>query len=134
VDELSLTGETMIANARAVLVLMLLSCGGNPGDGRESPGDKREWSILQRMEPQSAESRATGFEVRKIDQYYVLGVPRDGDSRTIWVMLNPSHPPLYKQMPDGNFWLSADQLEELAHHEIVTSTVEQALRSHLRAE
>jgi hypothetical protein len=61
-----------------------------------------------------------------------MAVPRDGDSRSIWVMLGPSHPPLYKQTPAGNFWLTDEQIRALVAQQRITSTVEQALRSHVR--
>ena len=83
-----------------VFVLLLgraaTGCYGSPGDGRESIGDKRECSILQRLESETREQRATGLEFRTVEGYELMGVPREGDSREIWVLLNPSHPPFYK--------------------------------------
>jgi hypothetical protein len=119
---------------RSALLLvsaLILACGAN-GDGRASAGDKREWSILQGVELETRAQRVTQLQFRVMDGYELLGVPREGDARTIWVMLKPSHAPFYKQMPEGNFWLDHDQLKQLVGEERVTSTVESALRSHIR--
>jgi hypothetical protein len=116
---------------RSVLLgLLILGCGAN-GDGRESPGDKREWSILQTVELDTRQQRTDRVQFRVVDGYELLAVPRDGDARVVWIMLKPSSPPFYKQMPDGNFSIDAAQLQELAAQGRVTSTVESALRSHV---
>jgi hypothetical protein len=115
------------------LGLALPACGSSCGGGPESPGNKLEWSILQTLEFDTRDERGDSLQFRTVDEYELLGVPREGDSRLIWVMLNPSHPPFYKQMPEGNFWLSSEQLGALLNDKPVNSTVEQALRSHLRS-
>src|SRR5271165_5640250 len=114
------------------VVIVLTSCGGNPGDGRESPGDKREWSILQTLELETRKEHADQIQFRAVDNYELMPVPREADSRLIWVMLNPSHPPFYKQMPEGNFWLDPEQLRTLLARQAITSTVQEALRSHVK--
>lgn len=113
------------------MISLLISACGNAGDGRESPGDKREWSILQRVELRTRDQRAEGVQFRTEEGYELMGVPRVGDARTIWIMLEPAHPPFYKQMPDGNFWLESGQIRALVTQGRVTSTVESALASHI---
>ena len=109
--------------------LLTMNCG-NPGDGRESFGDKREWSILQHVELETREQRTDRVLFRMIDGYELMAVPREGDSRLVWVMLKPAHAPLYKQMPEGNFWLDYEQVRALASAGRLTSTVEAALGGH----
>ena len=109
------------------------ACSRNPGDGRESVGDKKEWSILQTVELEGRNRALEGMEFRTIEGYDLVCVAREGDSRRIWIMLNPRHAPLYKQLPQGNFSLSVAELEELSRRTRLTSTVRQALASHLEA-
>ena len=116
-----------------VAVVVLTACCGNPGDGRESPGDKREWSILQGLELESREIRTTAIEFRTVDEYDVMAVPRESDARVVWVLLNPAHPPLHEQMPEGNCRLEPAQLRSIVADHRVTTTVEEALRGHLHA-
>jgi hypothetical protein len=116
-----------------LLALALIAAGrGNPGDGRESAGDEREWSILQTAELETRSQRDSIGTFRNVDGYELMAVSRDGDARTIWIMLQPAHAPFYKQMPEGNYWISDEQVQELASQGRVTSTVESALRSHVR--
>jgi len=114
------------------IAFLLVACDGNPGDGRESPGDKREWSILQKLERETRELNLSAVQFRAIDEYVAVAVPRESDGRPVWILLNPAHAPLYKQIPEGNFWLDRDQLRSITADHPVTSTVAEALRSHLR--
>jgi hypothetical protein len=101
-------------------------------DGRESPGDKREWSILQTLEYQAREEHLDKILFRVVEEFEVVAVPRVGDPGVIWIMLNPSHPPFYKQIPRGNYALSSEQLQAILTGHRVTSTVEEVLRSHVQ--
>ena len=114
-----------------LLPMALAACGGNPGDGRESWGDKQEWSILQGLEVETRNQTLTQPTIRWVADYELLGVPREGDSRPVWIMLTPRHPPFYKQMPEGEFELSEGILNDLVRRRAVISTVEEALRSHV---
>jgi hypothetical protein len=109
--------------------LLLIGCC-PPVDGRESPGDKREWSVLQGLEYKTREDRADDMQFRTVEEFEVVGIPRSG-APPIWVMLNPSHPPFYKQMPEGNYTLSANDIQAIVSGHRVTSTVEEVFRSHL---
>jgi len=118
-----------MATAVALSALPLLE---QCADGRESPGDKREWGILQVAEYDNRSRTLTGIEFKTVAGYELMAVPRDGDFHPIWVMLKPQHGALYKQMPEGDFALAGNQLAELVQRGGVTPIVEKALTAHLR--
>ena len=47
-------------------------------------------------------------------------------------MADPKSPPFYKQMPEGNYWLTKEQLEEIRKQANPITTVLDALESHLK--
>ena len=47
-------------------------------------------------------------------------------------MLDPRSPPFYKQLPSGNYWLTAEQIEIIRKNANPISTVLEALGSHKR--
>ena len=102
--------------------------------GTESPGDKREWSILQTLEFQSRGTRVSAIEFRMVDTYEVMGVPREGDAQVLWVLLKPQYGPLYKQMPHGNFWIDPELHRQLWREHRLSETVAEALASHFRTD
>ncbi len=56
----------------------------------------------------------------------------DGTTR-IWVMLDPTSPPFYKQMPPNhNFSLTKVELEKIRSEGSPITTTYQALESHLK--
>jgi hypothetical protein len=114
----------------AAILLSLSGCS-DKGDGRESAGDKREWSILQGIEVESRSSVPSAPEFRVVEGYELLSVPSIGGSARIWIMLWPKSPPYYKQLPDGNFMIPNSLLNDLVRGQRISSTVEQALRSHV---
>jgi hypothetical protein len=116
----------------ALLCLAISAC--SNGDGVESSGDKREWSILQGVELQQRGHVPSGPELKSVDGYALLSVPSLDASQRIWIMLWPTSPPFYKQMPEGNFELSRAFLLELMRNHQVSSTVYEALRSHANHE
>jgi hypothetical protein len=123
--------------SRLVLVLALVvtvaGCGWCPLDGRESSGDKREWSILQALEARSRSDSTIGvLEARTVDGYEVVAVPREGTPGRIWIMLAPQSPPFYKQIPPGPYVLDHRQVEKLIRSRKVSSTVQEVLWSHSR--
>lgn len=111
-----------------VIGLLLAAC-----RGVESPGDKREWSILQTVEFSTRSERINRIQFRTAYNYELMGVPRSSDGCVIWVMLKPEYGALYKQMPEGNFWISRDVYDKLNARSAMSDTVEQALRSHLES-
>ena len=106
---------------------------GRPGDGRESGGDKREWSILQALESANRSTPIPGVEITVHDDHKIASLMADDGSTRIWIMLDPANPPFYKQMPPKhNFSLTEDELEKIRIEGSPTTTTYQALESHLK--
>ena len=101
-------------------------------DGRESPGDKHEWSILQSLEATHRDSPISDLELSQYQEYYIVCIPGGGDAKRIWVMLNPRNPPFYKQLPGGSYSLSRQQYDQIIAMHHMTSTVEDVLESHVQ--
>jgi hypothetical protein len=130
-DPLGCGGILKRVGCAVALLLLLFGCS-PAADGRESPGDKREWSILQSLEYQAREQHLDPIQFRVIEEFEIVGIQRVGDPSVIWIMLNPSSPPFYKQMPQGNYALSSEQFQAIITGHRVTSTVEEVLRSHVQ--
>jgi hypothetical protein len=121
--------KIIFLNATLGIVLMISACS-DQGNGRESTGDKSEWSILQvaRSEHRSQISQSPEFTT--IGGYELLSIPNLDNTDRIWIMLWPKSPPYYKQMPIGNYSIQKKLINELASSGRISSTVEEALRSH----
>jgi hypothetical protein len=99
----------------------------NSGSPPAEPGDYLE----------EFNSRATPIkknEFLKSDDYNLICVPSEKSGKRIWIMMDAKSPPFYKQIPDGNFSLSKEELSEIEKRTNPTSTVVEALRSHVRKE
>jgi hypothetical protein len=114
------------------LLAWLLYCGCN-GDGRESFGDKHEWSILQVLEYRSRGTSISGLEFSQHEKYRIVALPAVTGER-MWIMLNPQSPPYYKQMPQTNYTLTEGQYQQIVRTQHPTATVEVCLSSHLQRE
>ena len=101
-------------------------------DGRESPGDKHEWSILQSLEAAHREQTISDLEFLDHDYYHIACVPSSASGNRVWIMLDPHNPPYYKQMPHDDYSLSREQYDKIIATRQATSTVEEALLSHVR--
>ena len=101
-------------------------------DGRESPGDKHEWSILQSLEATHRDSPISDLEFSERAGYHILCVPGAGNSKRVWIMLDPRNPPFYKQLPHDSYSLSQEQYQQITDTRHTTSTVEESLSSHVR--
>ena len=117
-----------------MLYLVVGGCSGRPGDGREGGTDKREWSILQGHEFDSRTTPIKKIEFLKSYDYNLICVPSEKSGRRIWIMMDAKSPPFYKQMPDGNYSLTKEDLSEIEKRTNPTSTVVEALRSHIGKE
>ena len=113
-----------------VLLFVLAGCLNGDGDGRESFGDKAEWSILQGVDVESRRTVPATPEFRTVNGYELMSIASRNGSQRIWIMLWPKSPPYYKQMPMADFKLSKELLRELGRQHRVSSTVEEALESH----
>ena len=114
-------------------LLFLVACQ-NSGDGRESPTDKQEWSILQGLEYSSRNDKNIKFEIIEKSGYSIAVVPNETGIGAIFIMLNPKSAPFYKQMPNKLFVLTEGQFNMILKNDKLISTVEEALRSHLKNE
>jgi hypothetical protein len=81
------------------------------GDGRESPGDKHEWSIMQVITARNEHRTIADLELLDYGDYHVVGIP-NASGKPTWVMLNPQNAPYYKQFGD-NYSLSEAQLRRI---------------------
>ena len=106
-------------------------CLGCSGDGRESFGDKHEWSILQSLEATHRETAVSGIEFTQDEDYRIISLPSVTGER-LWIMLNPESPPYYKQMGRGNYDLSEEQYWQIVRTWHPISTVDECLESHVR--
>ncbi len=111
-----------------VLCLTLTACGHRDPNARETAGEKQEWSVLQTAEYSSRSVPEAAPRVRTVQGYDLLVAPA-GNGRNIWVMLSPSSPPFYKQLPAGRFTLPPAYLDQLVREHKVGYTTEQVLRS-----
>jgi hypothetical protein len=116
----------------AAIVAVFYVRGSCAVDGRESFGDKSEWSILQSLEATHRDTRIADLEFTERDHYHMACTPDAAEGKRVWIMLDPRHPPFYKQMPYATYSLSRDQYEKIIATRHVTSTVEEALESHVR--
>ena len=100
-------------------------------DGRESFGDKNEWSILQSREFAARQQVVATPQFTSVDSYVLLVVPSSDGPKNIWIMLSPQSPPFYKQLPKGNYTVSASLLDTISRQGVASSTVEEVLASHV---
>jgi hypothetical protein len=114
-----------------ILIFVTLIAACSNGDGRESFGDKAEWSILQGIEFDYRNKQIDMPRQITAHGYEILGVKHLDGKGYIWIMLWPKSAPFYKQIPDGNYMLQKSLLDNLVKNNKVSSTVEGALRSHV---
>ena len=116
----------------ALLLLALVACTscGRPGDGREGGSDKIEWSILQSLEATHRDSPIHDIECSEDNGYHIVCLPRVGDQKRVWIMVDPKSPPYYKQLPPGDYSLTKDQINMIREKTNPTSTVLEVLESH----
>ena len=97
----------------------------------EELASKPEWSIVQSVESQDRDEPSHKVEIVKIDEYSLLGIPVNDARKKIWIMLNPRNPPYYKQIPQGSYALSREDLKRVLASGGVSSTVANCLESHV---
>ena len=90
------------------VALLATSCA-----GPESPGSKSEWSVLQGVEYSHRSEPLSAPLTIEVSGHRVLGLPRNDKPGSIWILLDPKHVPLYKQLPEGSYSLSKPQLAAL---------------------
>jgi hypothetical protein len=97
----------------------------------ETFGEKSEWSTLQAIELQTRDKPLSEPVVRKVFDHEVLGI-KGAAGENIWILLRPESPPLYKQMPEGQYDLPVALVEKLNQEHRLSYTVGTVLRSHVR--
>ena len=97
----------------------------------EELASKPEWSIVQAVEWRHRDNPGNKLEIVKVDEYSLVGIPVGDSRKEIWIMLNPRNPPYYKQIPEGTYRLSKEDLQMILGSGVVTSTVENCLKSHI---
>jgi hypothetical protein len=117
-------------------VLGAAACSGcSPSiDGRESAGDKHEWSILQVQEYVARQQLVAKPTFSSSDGYVLLTVPSQDRSENIWIMLSPESPPFYKQMPQGSYAISRNLFDVVVKQRIASSTLKRFLLRISRSE
>ena len=100
-------------------------------DGRESFGDKHEWSILQSREYGERQDLVATPKFTSAHGYVLLVVPSSDRSKNIWIMLSSKSPAFYKQLPQGNYAISRSLLDTVSRQGIASSTVQEVLASHV---
>ena len=117
----------MLPSAAAIL---LVACSRFDPDARETPGEKTEWSVLQSVEYKNRGTPVGEPVFQVVNEYEVLGV-RGLRGENIWLLLRPTAPPFYKQMPQGNYALPKELVDRLVREHRLSYTVEQVLASHV---
>ena len=98
----------------------------------EELASKPEWSIVQAVEWRHRDNPGNKIEVVKVDEYSLVGIPVGDSGKEIWIMLDPRNPPFYKQIPQDTYRLSKEDLKMILASGVVTSTVENCLKSHIK--
>ena len=110
------------------IFLLLTACNSADPNARETVGEKSEWSVLQSIEFSERGKLKAQPALFSIQSYDLLVVP-GLEKQNIWIMLNPTSPPYYKQMPEGQFSLPRSYVEQLIRQKKLGYTVEQVLLS-----
>ena len=97
-----------LSRSIALTTVLLAAC-----SGPESAGNKSEWSVLQGVEYGHRGSPPSSPLVITVSGYRVAGLPKSNGPGAVWVLLNPKHEPLYKQLPQDSFHLTTSQLAAL---------------------
>ena len=90
---------------------------------------KREWSILQVLRHRYQEEQLnTRIIIEQLDEFYAAGILSDDDnSSRVWILLNPNHLPLIKELPSQNYHIRENELE----HILSEAEVSDAIETHL---
>jgi hypothetical protein len=108
----------------AITASMLVGC-----DGFK---EKEEWNFLQRLESNNRGNPLSRLTFHSEKELHAVGCWSKESSTNIWILLNPSTPPFYKQIPQVMFTLSKDELLRIEAEKQASSTVMACLESHQR--
>jgi hypothetical protein len=104
--------------------MQLLSCKPDP----ESPANKHEWSIVESLDARFHKG-IDDLKIVQEDGQSAVGIPYDG--KVFWILLDPKASPYYKQIPAGNYVISADALRRIKASTNVHPEVIKNLAAHV---
>ena len=113
-------------------ISIIAGAAGLTGCGEEL-ATKPEWSILQGLEAEYRAKPVPELTVMVRSNHYFVSL-QGCNIDHVWVMLDAKESPLYKQMPPGNYQLTAAALDTITRTDHCNSTVIECLRSHLRCQ
>jgi len=120
----------LVAVSISVAVGLVVRACSSP-DLIETLGEKSEWSTLQAVELETRNAVLNTPVVRRMQDREVLGIKGES-GENIWVLLRTESPPLYKQMPSGQYDLPVALVDQLEKEHRLSYTVAVVLRSHVR--
>lgn len=122
------TGTKRMALALTMATILAAATGCTNSESRETPDEKAEWSVLQAVEFKNRDKPLAEPTVQTIGGHEVLGL-RSTSGRNVWILLKPTAPPYYKQLPSENYILPAELAQRLIREHRVSYTVESVLES-----
>jgi len=116
----------------SIICLLLLPACNNFGKVEyDEVGSKPEFSILQKVELENRQDIISKPRIIERDGYIIVGCPMETEKRNTWILLNAKHSPYYKQIPQGNFTLTKEDLDRIRKIPGVSYTVIAVLESRI---
>jgi hypothetical protein len=112
---------------KAMLLALLLLVSGCD----QELASKQEWSVVQAVEAEHRGSSTEGIQFVTKEGFSLVGLPASSGGGKVWVLLNPTHAPYYKQLPPGNYKLTKEDNKKILQRGGVSSTVTSCLASHM---
>lgn len=122
----SSTSTSLAPLAIAAVVASLTGCTNT--ESRETFDEKAEWSVLQAVEFKNRSTPLAAPVLQTEGEHQVLGL-RATNGQNVWILLKPSAPPYYKQMPSEPYEIEEALLRRLINERRVSYTVESVLSS-----
>lgn len=94
---------------------------------------KEEYAILQETEFAHRANILTNVLILSQGRYVIAGMPADDGMGNVWVLLNASYSPYYKQVPQWPFSLTASDMTQLKADGRLSDTVECVLETRVRS-
>jgi hypothetical protein len=91
--------------------------------GCDELGTKSEYQALQSVWVTERNSLVPSGEIRKLNGYIIVAFHPEYRGENIWVLLNPKHPPYYKQIPQTNFTISRKEFDAIRRIQGISETV-----------
>lgn len=77
---------------------------------------KGEWSVVQAVEYKYRSIKSDEHLIleRTAENYCLAGIITQSSSHRVWVLLNAKSTPYWKQIPEGNFNITVEELKKVA--------------------